>query len=378
MTNAAYWLSFSRTNFRSGATTPSTCCCVSMPGGPSLSVAHSITGPPGMRSGSSAWSMPRVSASVELGLMTRMRSAMVVNHTAVQSPAEVSNPRGRLLMLRRCVLVLLAALFFASSAFAQPKQPPLRTGVDGTFAPHAMPKLGGGTEGFQIDLFTEVAKRMHRDITFDSVSFSTLIPGLLSGRYDFIAAPTTVTKERAESMIFTAGYLWTAYQFGIKKGSKPIKDWSDLKGKAVSVNKGTPYETLSKKMGEQHGFTVQAYDTQPDATQAVLSGRAYATLGGNTVIVYTASKNPQFVADLELSETRAHWAAPVPKDNPKLRAQLQDALDCMKKDGTIARLSEKWLGYTPGPDSLENVITPGYGPPGMPGYDPTPHELHCS
>jgi len=24
------------------------------------------------------------------------------------------------------------------------------------------------------------------------------------------------------------------------------------------------------------------------------------------------------------------------------------------------------------------VITPGYGPPGMPGYDPTPHELHCN
>jgi polar amino acid transport system substrate-binding protein len=66
-------------------------------------------------------------------------------------------------------------------------------------------------------------------------------------------------------------------------------------------------------MGEQHGFTVQAYDTQPDATQAVLSGRAYATLGGNTTIVYAASKNPQFVADLELTDTRAHWAAPFPK-----------------------------------------------------------------
>ena len=23
------------------------------------------------------------------------------------------------------------------------------------------------------------------------------------------------------------------------------------------------------------------------------------------------------------------------------------------------------------------VITPGYGVPGMPGYDPTPHELKC-
>src|SRR5689334_16087114 len=51
---------------------PSTCCCVSMPGGPSLSVALSIAGPPGMRSGSQASSITRVMASVEFGLTTRM------------------------------------------------------------------------------------------------------------------------------------------------------------------------------------------------------------------------------------------------------------------------------------------------------------------
>ena len=281
-------------------------------------------------------------------------------------------------MIHRRLAVFVATALLAGSALAQTKLPPLRTGVDGTFAPHAMPKLGGGTEGFQIDLFTEVARRMKREITIDSVSFSTLIPGMLSGRYDFIAAPTTVTKERAESMLFTAGYLWTAFQFGIKKGSAPIKDWSDLKGKVVSVNKGTPYENLSKAEGAKHGFTVQAYDTQPDATQAVLSGRAYATLGGNTTIVYAASKNPEFVADLELTNTRAHWAAPFPKQSVALRNEMQDVLDCMKKDGTIAKLSEKWFGRVPGPDSLERVITPGYGVPGMPGYDPTPHPMKCS
>ena len=137
---------------------------------------------------------------------------------------------------RRFVVTAIAALLFAAPALAQEKLPPLRTGVDGTFAPHAMPKLGGGIEGFQVDLFTEVARRMKREITIDAVSFSTLIPGMQSGRYDFIAAPTTVTKERAENMLFTAGYLWSAYQFGIKKGSAPIKDWVDLKGKAVAVN----------------------------------------------------------------------------------------------------------------------------------------------
>ncbi len=280
-------------------------------------------------------------------------------------------------MISRFAAATLAVVLCAAPALAQAPLPPLRTGVDGTFAPHAMPKLGGGIEGFQIDLFTEAARRLKREITIESASFSGLIPGLQAGRYDFIAAPTTVTKERSENMLFTAGYLWTAFRFGIKKGSAPIKEWADLKGKTVSVNKGTPYETLAKAEGEKNGFTVQVYDTQPDATQAVLSGRAYATLGGNTVIAYAATKNPQFVADLELSTTRAHWAAPFRKDSVAQRNQMQDVLNCMKKDGFIAKLSEKWFGVVPAADALERVITPGYGVPGMPGYDPTPHELKC-
>jgi len=280
------------------------------------------------------------------------------------------------MMFRRSLLTAAAALLFAAGAQAQ--QPPLRTGVDGTFAPHAFTKLGGGLDGFNVELFTEVAHRMGREITIDATNFSGLVPGLMSGRYDFIAAPTTVTTERAEAMLFTAGYMWTAFQFGIKKGTPPITGWDDLKGKAVAVNKGTPYETLSKSLAEKDGFTVQVYDTQPDAIQAVLSGRAYATLGGNTVIRYAATKNPGFVADFVLKDTRAHWAAPLRKDEVALQHQLQDALDCMKQDGTVAKLSEKWFGVAPAADDLERVVTPGYGVPGMPGYDPTPHPLHCA
>jgi len=77
------------------------------------------------------------------------------------------------MITRRLAAIAVAALLCVGPAttptMAQDKQPPLRTGVDGTFAPHAMPKLGGGIEGFQVDLFTEVAKRMKRDITIDSI-----------------------------------------------------------------------------------------------------------------------------------------------------------------------------------------------------------------
>jgi ABC-type amino acid transport substrate-binding protein len=157
-------------------------------------------------------------------------------------------------MMQRFAAIAVAALLVASPVLAQDKQPPLKTGVDGTFAPHAMPKLGGGIEGFQIDLFTEAARRMKREIVFDAVSFSTLIPGMQSGRYDFIAAPTTVTKERAENMLFTAGYLWTAFQFGIKPEKLsheyrgPVRRWTTTilySPRASLIHSGAPLCSIS-------------------------------------------------------------------------------------------------------------------------------------
>lgn len=280
-------------------------------------------------------------------------------------------------------LLLAAALAAAASvpAFAPPAaaqaQPPLRCGVDGTFAPHAFPSLQGGVQGFQIDLFREVARRMGREIVIDSASFSGLIPALNAGRYDFLCAPTTVTPERAASLLFTEGYIWTELQFGIRRGTPPIRSEEDLRGKAISVNKGTPYESWVRNNAERLNLTLLAFDTQPDAVQAVIQGRAYANLSGNTVIRYSASRTPQFIADFALPGTRLHWATPFRQDSGAMRNQVEDVLTCMKRDGTIARLSERWFGNRPGADQAEMIEFPGYGVPDMPGFDPTPQNPTC-
>ena len=64
--------------------------------------------------------------------------------------------------------LFLAVVFAAGTAAAQQ---PIRTGIDATFAPHAMPKPGGGLEGFNIDLANELAKRMGRPIQIDGTEF---------------------------------------------------------------------------------------------------------------------------------------------------------------------------------------------------------------
>jgi len=281
-------------------------------------------------------------------------------------------------MKRLLLAAALSALPFLSPPVqAQTAQPPLRCAVDGTFAPHAFPALSGGVQGFQIDLFREVARRMGRELVVDSANFAGLIPAMNAGRYDFLCAPVTVTRERAEQLLFTEGYLWTELQFGIRRGSQPIRTEEDLRGATVSVNKGTPYENWVNANRERLNLTPLVFDSQADAAQAVIQGRARANLAGNTVVRYTASRSPQYVADFVLPGTRLHWGSPFPREATALRRQVEDVLVCMKRDGTVARLSERWFGNRPGPDQAEVIEFPGYGPPDMPGYDPTPQNPTC-
>jgi polar amino acid transport system substrate-binding protein len=276
-------------------------------------------------------------------------------------------------MLRKLVSAIGLAAFLATPALAQT---PLKTAVDGTFAPHAMPKLGGGTEGFNIDLANEVAKRLKRPVDITVTQFSGILPGLAAGTFDFVAAPVTATKERAENMLFTEGYLNTDFQFLIKKGSPKIDKMEDLKGKVVTVNKGSAYDSWARGLEGQIGWTVESFGTQSDAVQAVLSGRAYANITGNTVGAWAAKQNPQLELSI-LHSTGLVWAAPLRKDSKELLGQVENAIECMKLDGTIATLHEKWFGIKPAPGSAAVTVFPGTGVPGLPGYDPTPRTPSC-
>jgi len=279
--------------------------------------------------------------------------------------------------MKKCAFLLAGTVLLAASPLAAQEGAPLKTVVDGTFAPHAMPKLGGGYEGFNIDLATEIGKRLKRPVTIDAVQFSGIVPALQAGTYDFVAAPTTVTKERADNMLFTEGYLNTDFQFLIKKGAPKVGKLEDLKGKIVAVNKGSAYDSWARDLEAKIGWKVESFGTQTDAVQAVLAGRADANVAGNTNVAWAVKNNPQ----LELSylhSTGLVWGAPLRKDSAELRKTIENAIECMKLDGTIANMHEKWFGIKPPPGSAAVTVFPGYGVPGMAGYDPTEHTPKCN
>jgi polar amino acid transport system substrate-binding protein len=275
---------------------------------------------------------------------------------------------------------LIASLAFLPSGLALAQgQPPLKCGIDGTLAPHAMVKLDGTLEGFQVDLFKEMAKRMGRELVIENGEHTGMIPALLAKRYDFLCGPITVTADRSKSLLFTEPYLWSEWRFIVKSDAKLTSE-EDLKGKTIAVQRGTPNEKWLKDNSERLKLEVLSFPGQSDAVQAVIQGRAFGYTNGGSegTFQYVAQRAPGVkVAEWVIPDTRSSWAAPLRKDSAELRKQVEDTIACMKKDGTLAKISEKWFGKPPSQDAAQINVYPGYGTEGFEGYDPSPQKVSC-
>ncbi|MCQ0969894.1 transporter substrate-binding domain-containing protein [Paracoccus sp. TK19116] len=269
-----------------------------------------------------------------------------------------------------------ALALILTAGIAQAQDTSYTVALDGTFAPHAMPNMSGGIEGFNVDLTAEIGKRLGADIEIVATQFSGVLPGMQAGTYDFVVAPVTLNEERDQAYLFTEGYLDTDFQFLVPADGEDITDLSQLSGKTVSVNKGSAYDSWAREMAPEIGWTVESYGTATDAVQAVLSGRADATVAGNTVMAWTAKQNPAVKLSY-LHKTGLVWAMPFRKDSDDLRRKVEAAIECMKTDGTMVALSEKWFGVTPEEGAAAVTPRPGWGEPGTTSYVEDDHEPSC-
>jgi polar amino acid transport system substrate-binding protein len=156
-----------------------------------------------------------------------------------------------------------------------------------------------------------------------------------------------------------------------------IRTLADLRGKRLAVQSGTEYAEWAELNAPKYGFAIEKLPTLTQVLAAIRSGAADACLSDSPGLEAAAHDHDSLEAGLALPETRVQDAAAVSRTDVEVRDEIEDAMTCLKQDGTVARLSERWFGKDPDQEDLQRMVVPGYGVPGLTGYDPKPRKTHC-
>ena len=220
-------------------------------------------------------------------------------------------------------------------------------GLDDNYPPMGFKDDKNEITGFDVDLAKEAAKRLGREVEFKAIDWSSKEAELKSGRVDVLWNGLDITEKRKENMLFSEPYMDNRQIVFVAKGKADIKSEQDLAGKTVGTQSGGTAEEyidgnadFKKSMKE-----VKKYSDYISAFMDLENGRLDAIVADEITGRYYMSKHPEKIEAVEVViGPVSTFGIGFRKDDQALRDEVQKVLDEMKKDGTMAKISEKWFG----------------------------------
>ena len=203
-----------------------------------------------------------------------------------------------------------------------------------------------GTEpkGADIEIGTELAKRMGVDAEFANTGFDGIIASLKTKKCDAIISSLTNSEERRKEIAFV-DYAQFGLATVVKKGTTGIESIADLAGKEVAVQVGTTtkqtLEAESKNLPTPIKPVVFPKDT--DAANALRAGKVDAWISDAPPAADFIKKTP---GQFEFAPLPQIDSAPIGiglrLDDTELKTALQEGIDAMTADGSLQKILEKW------------------------------------
>ena len=241
----------------------------------------------------------------------------------------------------------------------------LTVSTDPNYKPASFKNPDGTFQGFDIDVATEVAKRLGVKVQFVTPDWSLITAGSWSGRWDASVGSMTITADRQKVLDFSPPYYYTPAQMAASKASG-ITTLDGLAGKAICAGASTTYldwlqgkkldfGTLSPTSTPPPGIKVVSLKTDDLCPQTWAAGRndfqgwlsalpiVDGAIAANQPVVKVG--DPVYFEPLAIA---------VDKSGPPTTdfvAALNVIVKAMHDDGTLSTLSQKWFGadLTKGP-----------------------------
>ncbi len=219
----------------------------------------------------------------------------------------------------------------------------ITVGLDDSYPPMEFRDKENKLVGFDIDLGNEIGKKLGVKTEYTTTDFNGILLALNSGKFDVIISGLSITDKRKEAIDFSEPYVMGGQVIATNKNNNTINKLSDLKDKTIGCQLGS---TGDKAATEVKGLKeIKRYDKITEAFHELLAGRIDAVIMDAQVGGYYISKEKDKYKVLEETVSKEPMGIGFKKEDKELKEAVQKALNELKEDGTLSKLSIKWFGF---------------------------------
>lgn len=219
----------------------------------------------------------------------------------------------------------------------------LKVGLEGDWQPFSFHDEKDKLVGYDVEVAQNLAKKLGVKVKIVEGPWDGLFAGMDSGRYDLVINGVDITPERAKTYDFSTPYAYDRTVLITRFDNNDIHSFNDLKGKTTANSIGSTYQEI----GEKYGAKVSGVDTLAETLQMVKNKQVQATINASTSFGDYMKHRPDEPLKIAATMDKAtEYAIPMKKgaDNASLKKAIDNALQEMKSDGTLSKLSVKYFG----------------------------------
>ena len=215
----------------------------------------------------------------------------------------------------------------------------------GTGEPYTLLADDGTWTGIDAEMWAEIEKRTGWEVEVKQAAFDAMWGELDTARADVVANCTAVKPERVEKYNATIPYYGDS-QCVIVNNSSSYKTVQDLKGKVVGCTNGQAAQTIIEDLGAEIGFEVKLYEDSAVGMNDLMLERIDAYANTTTNVNAFSHNNEgadfRFFEENLMANNVAYFLTKT-DEGAALRDELNKVLQEMLDDGTIAKITEKWM-----------------------------------
>ncbi|ALS37527.1 cystine transport system substrate-binding protein [Enterococcus rotai] len=220
----------------------------------------------------------------------------------------------------------------------------LTVATSGTLFPSSYYNDENKLTGYDVDVITEVAKRLDVDVEFKEYNVDGQITSVDKGESDLAANDFGLSGDRGKKFILSSPIKYSFDSMIVRKSDDSgIASLEDLKGKKAAGEPNTNY----MKIAEKYGAKLVTYDnaTNDQYLTDVANGRTDVILNDYYLQKMSVGALPDIpVKILEDVYFNANFTGfLMKKDSVALSKKIDGALKEMQEDGTMKKISETYF-----------------------------------